>query len=535
MSPFRSGPLPGMDAWGRPIPRLGGTAELCEELDITRQRLAELRVRVDFPHPVLRLASGSLYDLDDVADWAGSTLRRGPGRPRRDATQSVLGGRYRLDGILGSGSFADVYRAEDLATPDPTRAAAIKILRDPDVEGHARRFDRELAILRETVPPHPNVVPILSHGVGDDGRPWYAMPLAVGTLLDEIRAGAPSPDRVIDAIRHIGAGLSHIHAQNVMHRDLSPTNVLRMDTGALALSDFGLARVGAPTESASAVIGTRAYAAPEVAVGARASARTEVFALGKLLLHLVSGTRPEPGIPDAVAIPGDQFRPIIQRATQPTPAARYASVPEFLADLEERVTSVRMKTERPDDTMRRLREVLRNQQQPTIVTLRELLQTALGPAREQIFRPGQPYRDSLPDAIAYLSRDAIQTLWTEAPEDLVKLVEAYSAYTASARGFPLRLLRLDRRLLRSCGDDDGRCAYLASGGEGLAPPGRQPQPVLCPRGLSRAYATRPNVRGGRLRPGCLGVRRPSDTALVLRRIQHPDVGGATARCSPGAA
>lgn len=209
-----------------------------------------------------------------------------------------------------------------------------------------------------------------------------------------------------------------------------------MDTGALALSDFGLARVGAPTESASAVIGTRAYAALEVAVGARASARTEVFALGKLLLHLVSGTRPEPGIPDAVAIPGDQFRPIVQRATQPTPAARYASVPELLADLEERVTSVRMKTERPDDTMRRLREVLRNQQQPTIVTLRELLQTALGPAREQIFRPGQPYRDSLPDAIAYLSRDAIQTLWTEAAEDLVKLVEAYSAYTASARGFP---------------------------------------------------------------------------------------------------
>jgi serine/threonine protein kinase len=391
---------------------------------------------MDFPRPKMTLASGPLFDLDELAEWDSSTLRRGPGRPSRGTTHDLLGGRFRLDTILDSGSFADVFRAEDLSAPEPGRAVAIKILRDPDSESDICYFDRELEILCRKLPPHPNVVPVLAHGLDEHGCPWYAMPLAVGTLLDEINSEEPADDRIIGIMRQVSAGLAHIHAHGVLHRDLSPRNVLRMDTGELAISDFGLARADPSSPTATVgIIGTRCYASPEVCAGAKAAITSEVFALGKLLLHLGTGHQPDAGIPENSFLPNGLFREIIRRATEPRPADRYPSVLDLLNDLEASYAREAARRESPADTLRRLRESLRSGNPPTRTALLELVQAALGPAKEEVFRLNQSHQDSLPDLIAYLSAEAIQILWECDPDAFRRLIEAYGTYVSGVGRF----------------------------------------------------------------------------------------------------
>lgn len=314
--------------------RLGGLSEVAEELGVTPQRIAALRQRPDFPDAVGEIAQGPIWDLDVVKAWNGSGLRqRKAGRPKSDLTVRTLGGRFILElPAIGSGGFADVFRATDRKTGN---LVAVKVLRDTaTVDPEAiSRFKRELRLLEGLT--HPNVISVIAQGQTDEQDVWYAMPLAQGSLADFIEKVDGNPPLIVDIMRQICAGLTYIHSNGVCHRDLKPANVLRLESGEWAISDFGLAveaeRGTTPlTSTLRAGMGSWVYAAPEQWARARsADHRSDVYSLGKILQELV--TQEYPVNTEMAAGP---LRPVVERATANNPVGRYGSVAEFLEALE---------------------------------------------------------------------------------------------------------------------------------------------------------------------------------------------------------
>ncbi|WP_455837121.1 serine/threonine-protein kinase [Pseudarthrobacter siccitolerans] len=314
--------------------RLGGLTEVAAELGVTPQRIAVLRQRADFPDAVGEIAQGPIWDLDVVRAWNGSGLRqKTAGRPKAEVATRTLGGRFLLEvPPIGSGGFADVYRATDRKTDE---LVAVKILRDtasvdPEV---IKRFTRELRLLQGLK--HPNVISIIAHGETDGGDVWYAMPLAQGSLADFVDKIGGSPPLVVDIMRQVCMGLTYIHTNGVFHRDLKPANVLRLESGEWAISDFGLAvevESGTTplTSTLRAGMGSWVYAAPEQWARARsADHRSDIYSLGKILQELIAQEYPV-----NAEMPPSPMRPVVERATANSPAGRYGSVAELLEALE---------------------------------------------------------------------------------------------------------------------------------------------------------------------------------------------------------
>jgi serine/threonine protein kinase len=169
---------------------------------------------------------------------------------------------------------------------------AIKIVR-AELAGQrvwATRLAREVRLARQIN--HPNVCRVFDFQQAD-GRVFLVMELAKGTLRDEIRRGEsktrPPAERIADA-RAVASALAAIHAAGIVHRDLSPQNLLRLDDGRLALSDFGLATD--VNESTSVHGGTIAYMAPEVMRGDRSSTASDIWSLGALIYEIVFADKP---------------------------------------------------------------------------------------------------------------------------------------------------------------------------------------------------------------------------------------------------
>lgn len=355
---------------------LGGVTEVAELIGVSRQRFADLRARPDFPEPVAELASGPVWDIDAVRRWAESGARRGPGRPAKD--ERVVGERFVLDGPpLGSGGFADVYRATDRKTGE---VVAVKILKNiKDVEDEAVvRFRRELRLMEEALD-HPHVNTVIAYGSFDNTQEiWCAMPLAVGSLADEIDQFRNDVANVVDLARQLCAGVGYVHDQGILHRDLKPGNVLRSAEGLWTISDFGLAREderksAALTTTLAQGMGTYIYASPEQWQRPKyADKRDDVFSVGKILQHAITGELP---LLTADQIPESALRPVIQRATGPRDN-RYASMADLLAAIEQAVAVYSTKWESPQDRLARLRPRLSADVLDTVAA-EELLQWLL--------------------------------------------------------------------------------------------------------------------------------------------------------------
>ncbi|MET8310694.1 hypothetical protein [Micromonospora sp. NPDC005173] len=141
---------------------MGGATEVADLLGISRQRMLKLRERPDFPDPIGTLAQGDIWDLDEVAAWNRSGLRKSTsGRPTAKSAASTLGGRFLVEDKIDSGGFADVFRAVDKKKSGQIPAmAGIKIVKDVaalDPEA-VRRFKRELRMLDEDLS-HPHSSP----------------------------------------------------------------------------------------------------------------------------------------------------------------------------------------------------------------------------------------------------------------------------------------------------------------------------------------------------------------------------------------
>jgi len=202
----------------------------------------------------------------------------------------VLAGRYAIERIIGRGGSGVVVRAHDR---DLNQVVAIKIVR-AELAGQriwALRLAREVRLARQIQ--HPHVCRVFDFQQAD-GRVFLVMELAErGTLRDEIRSGAaaarPLAERIADA-RAVASALDAIHAAGIVHRDLTPQNLLRMGDGRVVLSDFGLATDAG--ESTSVHGGTVAYMAPEVMLGGNSSVASDVWALGVVMHEIVFGEKP---------------------------------------------------------------------------------------------------------------------------------------------------------------------------------------------------------------------------------------------------
>jgi tRNA A-37 threonylcarbamoyl transferase component Bud32 len=287
-------------------------------------------------------------DADDATDAED---------PIGDAAPGVRS-RYLLGPVIARGGMGTVLAAFDRRL---NRSVAIKTL-DGAAPLLAARFEREIRVTASLQ--HPGIVPIYDAGVLPEGRPFYAMRHVPGASLEQaIRDSRDARQHglVVSVLAAAGA-VAYAHERGITHRDLKPANILVGPFGETVVIDWGLAGIeedaadelGRSSDPATtcqgSVFGTPRYMAPEQARGEPATYRSDVYALGAILYHTLSGMPPVAGddvtgvlervaraevrpLRDvAPALPADLVA-IVERAMAPDPAARYASAGELAADL----------------------------------------------------------------------------------------------------------------------------------------------------------------------------------------------------------
>lgn len=247
---------------------------------------------------------------------------------------SVLDDRYEIIAYLGCGGMGSVYKARHLQIG---REAAIKVLHSRfGLDAAAlKRFQREAQIISSLR--HPNILGVYSFG-GADGLVYLAMEFAYGKSLGYLidTHNAMPSTQAVPLLLQICAGMSHAHANNVLHRDLKPDNVMVIDRPENATQketvakviDFGLAKLldaspGQRLTRTGEVVGDPRYMSPEQCIGKPLDERTDIYSFGCLMYELLSGKIPFDA-DNAVAI----MRKHIEQ--DPEPFADRAQVPAAL-------------------------------------------------------------------------------------------------------------------------------------------------------------------------------------------------------------
>jgi len=209
------------------------------------------------------------------------------------APGSVVGERYRIVSLLGSGGMGEVYRADDmklgqqvalkfLPAAFASDAMQLNLLHDEV------RLGRQIA--------HPNVCRI--YDIGDwQGAHFVAMEYVDGEDLARLlqRIGRLSQDKAVEIARGLAAGLAAAHAKGILHRDLKPANVMIDGRGEPRITDFGLALPSDEAVDSNVVAGTPAYMAPEQLEGKAATVQSDLYALGLVLYEIFTGRRARSG------------------------------------------------------------------------------------------------------------------------------------------------------------------------------------------------------------------------------------------------
>jgi predicted Ser/Thr protein kinase len=216
---------------------------------------------------------------------------------------------YQLGEPIGSGGMGRVYRAIDRR--DNT-LVAIKLL-NPDLaqdENFIRRFEREAHL--GTLLRSPYTVQLLQYGFDQDHY-FIAMEYVDGVTLKQAMAAGPlEPARALNIAMQVVHALEEAQARGVVHRDIKPDNIILRSRDRVKVLDFGIARpvAGGTLTMTGGFLGTLAYAAPEQATG-KADHRTDIYALGATLYHMLIGKPPyEGGLIEALAQPSLPIEPI---------------------------------------------------------------------------------------------------------------------------------------------------------------------------------------------------------------------------------
>jgi serine/threonine protein kinase len=235
----------------------------------------------------------------------GVPLSRAGTDPIHPLLGKVVGGRYRIVGLLGEGGMGVVYKAEQ-QLGSAVRKVAVKTLhaelsRDPAITA---RFHREVGTIAQLE--HPNTVRVYDFGSTDDGTLYIAMEFLDGQSLSRViqSEGALAPRRVEHLLQQVAGSLDEAHRQGIVHRDLKPDNVLLIQRAGekevVKLVDFGIA---ARTEQAAGVkeqkltqqgmvLGTPPYMSPEQFSGKPLDARSDIYSLGIVTYEMLTGELP---------------------------------------------------------------------------------------------------------------------------------------------------------------------------------------------------------------------------------------------------
>ena len=273
------------------------------------------------------------------------------------ARSRLLRGRYELDGVVGRGGMAEVYRARDIRLD---RIVAIKTLRtdlarDQIFQARFRREAQSAASLN-----HPSIVAV--YDTGEDMTsgvpvPYIVMEYVDGrTVRDLLQEGHRLlPERSLEITDGVLRALDYSHQAGIVHRDIKPGNVMVTRNGDIKVMDFGIARAMSDAQATmtqtAQVIGTAQYLSPEQARGERVDSRSDLYSTGCLLYELLTGRPPFTGdSPVAIAyqhvrenpVPPSRVDPdvppwadaIVLKAMAKAPGDRYQTAADMRADLQ---------------------------------------------------------------------------------------------------------------------------------------------------------------------------------------------------------
>jgi serine/threonine-protein kinase len=202
-------------------------------------------------------------------------------------------GRYEIVGEIARGAMGVVYKARD---PLIDRTVAIKTVNigthDVEAETYERRFFREGKAAGRLN--HPNIVTIHDVGRTDDVA-YIAMEYLDGQSLREILDSGVvlAPQRIADIVAEIAEGLAFAHRNGIVHRDVKPANVMVLASGAVKITDFGIAQLPTGTRTMTGnVFGSPRYTSPEQVMGRPVDGRSDIFSLGAVLFEMLTGRSP---------------------------------------------------------------------------------------------------------------------------------------------------------------------------------------------------------------------------------------------------
>ncbi|HEX2030948.1 MAG TPA: Stk1 family PASTA domain-containing Ser/Thr kinase [Actinomycetota bacterium] len=262
----------------------------------------------------------------------------------------VLGDRYEIDGVLGQGGMAKVFRGTDRVLG---RTVAVKVLSPQfaDDQGFVARFRREAQAAAALN--HPNIVGVFDTGSQQDVH-FIVMEYVEGkTLRDVLREDGPLlPERAVEVADAVARALESAHEAGLVHRDIKPGNIMLTSDGEVKVMDFGIARTttGDTLTQTAAVLGTASYLSPEQAQGESVDRRSDIYSLGCVLYEMVTGRPPftgdspvaiaykhvrdDPTLPSHVNgdIPPD-LEAVVMKCLAKNPDNRYATARELREDL----------------------------------------------------------------------------------------------------------------------------------------------------------------------------------------------------------
>ena len=288
-------------------------------------------------------------DPEAVGAQPDATPRsRGTGQPRLPAPLQYRDpDRYEVIAEHGRGGLGRVLRARDR---ELGRSVAIKELLEPTKTSELRFFREALITARLE---HPGIAPVHEAGRWPDGTPFYAMKLVAGRPLKELIDEAPGLEQRLALLPHVVAvadAVAYAHSKGIIHRDLKPANVIVGDFGETVVIDWGLAKsitdssddeTSSPASPSVArdvtghggIVGTPAYMSPEQAAGKPVGVDADIYSLGALLQHLVTGRTPTPGSAAPPSSVSRELWAIVARARHVDPKQRYQSAEALSADL----------------------------------------------------------------------------------------------------------------------------------------------------------------------------------------------------------
>ncbi|MBI5499220.1 MAG: protein kinase, partial [Deltaproteobacteria bacterium] len=248
--------------------------------------------------------------------------------------------RYRIQGELGRGGMAVVYRAHDevLGRDVALKFLSDELLANKDARELFQREARSVAALN-----HPNIITVFDFGVLE-GKTFICMEYVDGVSVQQLleERGKLTVVEALRIARQVLDGLEYAHDKSIIHRDIKPSNMMQTKTGLVKLMDFGLAKSVAKGAKASMVAGTPPYMPAEQIAGGDVDHRADIFAVGCSLYEMLTGRLPFEGFDRAKAPSSVQtFDPslppvldnILNRALASQPDQRYETASAFNAPI----------------------------------------------------------------------------------------------------------------------------------------------------------------------------------------------------------